>query len=69
MAYHPTLEHQLALFAYGKLDRHDLQDDNNMSWDQVIGELRRYGLTLPIVRTYGRFNDTQKALYHEVFSP
>lgn len=58
----------LSLYSNGRMDRHDVQDETGLSFGEILQRLRQAGLTLPMVRTYGRFNERQRALYNEIFS-
>ncbi len=57
----------LSLYAAGSVDRQDVQDELGLTFGEVLERMRAAGLTLPIVRTFDRMNDKQKALYEEVF--
>jgi hypothetical protein len=58
----------LSKFADGLVDRDDVQDKTGLSWGEILLKMRECGLTLPIVRTYDRYNDAQKVAYNEVFN-
>ena len=58
----------LSKFADGLIDRHEVQDRTGLSWGEVLLAIGKQGLTLPIVRTYDRYNEAQKAAYKEFFN-
>lgn len=58
----------LSKFADGLIDRHEVQAKTGLSWGEVLLAIREHGLTLPIVRTYDRYNEAQKAVYKQVFN-
>ena len=59
----------LSMYSKGQIDRYDVQEETGLSFSEILLRLRESGLTLPIVRTFDRFNKKQKALYAEIFSP
>lgn len=63
-----AIDEILAMYSKGLIDRHDVQDETGLSFGEILQRMRQSGMTLPIVRTFDRFNDRQKALYNEIFS-
>ena len=57
----------LALYADGLMNRHDIQDETGLAFDEILERMALSGLTLPVVRTLDRYNSNQKALYDEIF--
>ena len=58
----------LKMYADGFMNRHDTQDETGLTFDEMLLRMQQIGLTLPVVRTYDRYNEKQKALYEEIFS-
>jgi hypothetical protein len=62
-----AIKELLSLYANGLKDRHDVQDETGLSFGEILQKLRAFGLTLPVVRTYDRYNEKQRAIYNELF--
>lgn len=58
---------RLNRFAAGDLARADLQEKTRLWWGDILALMRLIELPIPIVRTYSRYNEEQKALYNEIF--
>lgn len=59
----------LKMYADGLMDRRDVQDETGLAFDEILQQMRKSELTLPVVRTYNRYNEEQKALYEAIFQP
>lgn len=57
----------LKRFAAGDLAREDLQERTGLWFGDILALLKLVEVPLPIVRTYGRYNEKQRALYDEIF--
>jgi len=62
-----AIDELLGMFSKGLVERRDVQDETGMFFGDILTRMRRLGLTLPIVRTFERFNSQQRALYEEIF--
>jgi hypothetical protein len=63
-----TLESVLRMFSLGLIDRAKAQEETGLSYGEILVKLGEFKLSRPVVRTFNRFNEKQKALYREIFA-
>ena len=62
-----TIARLLNQYSKGSIDRSTVQDETGLSFGEILLWMGALGLSLPVVRTFDRYTEKQKEMYHEVF--